>query len=194
VLDTIKTASGIAAPYFGSAIALGIAIVGIVRDNRKRAEDRRVTRVTQVADKLIELLRLYIADPYDGIDVQKAVLLTLPGDLATILRIKLGLTYTVKDVPLSSADRARLRADETDAGHKWLIFARASVGDQSLDRYAPRSEWVEAELRYDIAALLGGDQDAVLADLGRHTQQHLDDQRAAQGGMFGQLFRQEKKQ
>jgi hypothetical protein len=95
--------------------------------------------------------------------------LRLPGHLATTLRVRLKLGYTMKDVSLDTASAARLgpatAAVPHDAGHKWLIFDRSSVlkgrGFQSYP------EWIEAELAYDIAGQLGGDQDAVLAALSK---------------------------
>ena len=96
----------------------------------------------------------------------KAILLILPGNLATVLRIRLGLNYTVTGVPLDSGSQTRLGGDENDSGLKWLIFARSSSINQGFE---PRPEWVEAELAYDIAGLLDGDQEAVLAALKLNT-------------------------
>lgn len=103
----------------------------------------------------------------------KAILLILPGHLATVLRARLKLQYTMKDVLLDSASAARLRPGEPfDAGHKWLIFDRSSA--LTGRGFQPYPEWVETELSYDIVGLRGGDQDAVLAalskrDLGRES-------------------------
>jgi hypothetical protein len=96
----------------------------------------------------------------------KAILLRLPGHLATTLRVRLKLQHTMKDVPLDPASAARLRPDEQhDAGHKWLIFDRSSVLTKRA--FEPYPEWIEAELAYDIAGQLGGDQDAVLHALSK---------------------------
>lgn len=95
----------------------------------------------------------------------KAILLTLPGHMAAILRVRLKLQYTMKGVPLDPASAARLRPDDDhDAGHKWLIFDRASVLTKRA--FEPRPEWIEAELAYDIAGLREHDRDAVLKALG----------------------------
>ena len=125
-----------------SIVALSIAVWNARRADRLRNEDRHMTL-------------------HDG--EMRAILLTLPGNLATVLRIRLKLNYTVTNVPLDPASLARLREDEKDSGHKWLIFDRASAITGS--GFEPRSEWIEAELAYDIAGLRGGDQDAVLAAL-----------------------------
>ena len=67
-------------------------------------------------------------------------------------------------MPLDPASAARLQPDEQhDAGHKWLIFDRSSV--LTNRSFEPRPEWIEAELAYDIAGQLGGDQDEVLRAL-----------------------------
>lgn len=96
----------------------------------------------------------------------KAILLQLPGHLATVLRVRLKLEHTMKGVPFDPASAARLRAHEDhDAGHKWLIFDRNSV--LTNRGFLPYPEWVEAELAYDIAGELGGDQEAVLQALSK---------------------------
>ena len=70
----------------------------------------------------------------------------------------------MKGVSLDSASAARLRSSEQDdAGYKWLIFDRSSV--VTSRGFQPYPEWIEAELAYDIAGQLGGDQDAVLLAL-----------------------------
>ncbi|MFE2752693.1 hypothetical protein ACFXGA_11915 [Actinosynnema sp. NPDC059335] len=94
----------------------------------------------------------------------KAILLQLPGHRATIVRVALGLRHTMHDVPVDAATAARLKPTEPhDAGHKWWIFDRASaLNRQSLDA---RPELVEAEIAYDIAGLLGRDQETVLQAL-----------------------------
>jgi hypothetical protein len=69
-------------------------------------------------------------------------------------------------VDVDPATAARLNPEELhDAGHKWRIFDRASaLTGRSFKAYP---EWIEAELAYDIAGLLGGDQEAVLAALSK---------------------------
>jgi hypothetical protein len=96
----------------------------------------------------------------------KAILLQLPGQLATTLRVKLKLQHTMKDVALDPASAARLGPHERDdVVHKRLIFGRSSV--LTGRGFQPHPEWIEAELAYDIAGELGGDQDAVLHALSK---------------------------
>lgn len=175
------------------AVALIIAVGNAWWDNRRRKKDREeserlrerdrraaeqlrqqereeAARAHQ-AEQLAKLLTLYTTTgPVQGGAAEmsdremKAILLTLPGHLATVLRIGLALNYTTAGVPLDPPSLARLGGDENaDAGQKWQIFDRASAITNR--GFEPRLEWVEAELAYDIAGLRGGDQDAVLAAL-----------------------------
>lgn len=142
---------------------------------QQRREEREAAVRAHQAEQLAKLLTLHATAgppvftpmmspaPPSVSGQMRAILLTLPGHLATVLRIKLKLNYTVTGVPLDQASRARLHDDENDAGKKWLIFDRASA--ITSRGFEPRPEWIEAELTYDIEGLLGGDQDAVLAAL-----------------------------
>lgn len=152
-----------------SGIALFIATRGWQKSDRRALEDRDERIRLHQADLLAQLLGCHFAalakNNMGAHDAEmKAVLLQLPGHLATTLRHRLKLQYTMKSVPLDLTSAARLHAHEKhDAGHKWLIFDRSSVLTKRT--FEPRAEWIEAELAYDIAGLRGGDQDAVLAAL-----------------------------
>jgi hypothetical protein len=156
------------------------------REEKRRQEDqeeaRRVdeerrdqARRADQADQLRELLGLWLVEraalvaghnaEMRGREIaqMKAILLTLPGYLASCLRMHLKLNWTTIGVQLDPASVARLRdGDAKDVGAKWLIFDRASKLRRS---FKTRPEWIEAEIAYDIAGLTGGDQDAVLEAL-----------------------------
>ncbi|MET9226000.1 hypothetical protein [Lentzea sp. NPDC003310] len=163
-------------PYLGligsvvaSVAALFIAVVGWRKSDQRARQDKEDAASCGRAALLAELLELHLdahaARHLEKNDARmKAILLRLPGHLATTLRVRLKLQHTMKDVPLDPQSAARLRPTEAhDAGHKWLIFDRSSVLTQR--GFQPYPEWVEAELAYDIAGELGGDQDAVLRAL-----------------------------
>lgn len=160
----------LAGSVIASVVALTIAVIGWRKSDRRVQEEKQEAVRKEQAAKLAELLELSI-DAVESRNLtkhdakMKAILLTLPGHFATVLRNRLRLDYTMKDVPLDAASAVRLRADETKAGHKWLIFDRSSaVTNRAMQPYP---EWIEAELAYDIAGLLGGDQDAVLVALSK---------------------------
>lgn len=162
---------GFVGSLIASVIALLIAIWGWRKSDRRAQLDEEDAVRREQAKLLAELLELSIGaadarhlNMHDA--KMKAILLTLPGHLATTLRVRLKLQYTMKDVPVDSASAARLRPGEPhDAGHKWLIFDRSSV--LTGRSFQPYPEWIEAELAYDIAGLRGGDQDAVLTALSK---------------------------
>jgi hypothetical protein len=162
---------GIIGSVLASTVALWIATMGWRRADRRAQQDREDAAGRERAALLAELLELHfdsrgIGETDKHIARMKAILLRLPGHLATVLRARLKLQYTMKDVPLDPASAARLRPDEDhDAGHKWLIFDRSSVLTKRAFR--PYDEWIEAELAYDIAGQVGGDQDAVLRALSK---------------------------
>lgn len=161
----------LAGSLIASATALLIATWGWRRSDRRAQQDKESAVREKQAELLAELLELSIgaADArhlsmHDA--KMKAILLTLPGHLATVLRVRLKLQYTMKDAPLDSTSAARLRPGESvDGGYKWLIFDRSSA--LTGRSFQPYPEWVETELAYDIAGLRGGDQDAVLAALSK---------------------------
>jgi hypothetical protein len=162
---------GLIGSLLASSIALWIATMGWRKTDQRTQQDREDTASRERAALLAELLELHL-NSQDTEDSQKhnakmkAILLRLPGHLATILRVQVNLQYTMKDVPLDPASAARLRPDEQhDAGHKWLIFDRSSA--QTKRAFLPYDEWIEAELAYDIAGQLGDDQDAVLHALSK---------------------------
>jgi hypothetical protein len=181
---------GLIASVVSSTVALGIAIVGWRRSDQRATDDKLAAAAKHRAELLAELLELHL----DAVHQQhltsqirqtrndakmKAILLRLPGHLATTLRAKLQLQHTMKGVPLDPASAARLRPDERhDCGHKWLIFDRNSV--QTNRAFRPYPEWIEAELGYDIAGELGGDQDAVLQALSK-------DERGTKGAAAAKL-------
>lgn len=162
---------GIIGSLIASGVALWIATAGWRRADRRDYQDKHHAAARHRAALLAELLELHL----DAIHARhltkndakmKAILLQLPGHLATTLRVKLKLQYTMKDVALDPASAARLRPHEQqDVGHKWLIFDRSSV--LTGRGFQPYPEWIEAELAYDIAGELGGDQDAVLRALSK---------------------------
>jgi hypothetical protein len=155
-----------------STVALWIATMGWRKAERRAEQDKLDAAAHHRAALLAQLLELHLdalpsgqlthhASQTKNDAKMKAILLQLPGHLATTLRVKLKLQYTMKGAPLDSASAARLRPDERhDAGHKWLIFDRSSV--LTGRGFQPYPEWIEAELAYDIAGELSGDQDAVL--------------------------------
>lgn len=168
---------GIIGSLLASSIALTIAITGWRRVDQRAEQDKLDAAARGRAALLAQLLELYLDDAPVGTPSKltvgstrnakmKAILLQLPGHLATTLRIQLNLRHTMKGVPLDPASAARLRAHEDhDAGHKWLIFDRSSA--MTNRAFQPYPEWVEAELAYDIAGELGGDQGAVLQALSK---------------------------
>ena len=162
---------GIIGSLVASTVALSIAIAGWRRADRRAEQDKNDAAARHRATLLGELLALHFDAVQEGSPAKndakmKAVLLQLPGHLATMLRSKLKLQYTMKDVALDAASAARLRPHEDpEAGYKWLIFDRSSV--LTGRGFEPRPEWIEAELAYDIAGERGGDQDAVLRALSK---------------------------
>lgn len=162
---------GIIGSLVASTVALWIAISGWRRADRRAEQDRNDAAARHRAALLGELLALHFDTAHDGDPTKndarmKAILLQLPGHLATTLRSKLKLQYTMTNAALDAASAARLRAhEEPHAGHKWLIFDRSSV--LTGRGFEPRPEWIEAELAYDIAGERGGDQDAVLRALSK---------------------------
>jgi hypothetical protein len=122
---------GLAGSLIASVVALTIAIVGWRKSDRRAQEEKQSAARKEQAAQLRKLLELSLdaaetrhLSKHDA--KMKAILLTLPGHFATVLRNRLRLEYTMKDVALDPASAARLRADEQDAGHKWLIFDRSS--------------------------------------------------------------------
>src|SRR5688500_14265399 len=103
---------GSAGPLIASTVALVIAGLGwYIQSRRDRnAKDERLRR--DQADLLAELLELCVAacDELTGRDAAKAkaILIRLPGHLATILRPALKLKHTMHG-PLDKATVARLR-------------------------------------------------------------------------------------
>ncbi|WP_410570711.1 hypothetical protein [Amycolatopsis sp. cmx-4-61] len=162
---------GLIGSLIASSVALFIATMGWRRSDQRAQQDKDGAAARERATLLAKLLELHL----DAVHAKhlgrndammKAILLRLPGHLATTLRSRLELKHTMKDVPLDPASAARLRpAEEHDAGHKWLIFDRSSV--LTGRSFQPYPEWIEAELAYDIAGQLGGDQDAVLLALSK---------------------------
>ncbi|MGB3439483.1 MAG: hypothetical protein WBA97_12095 [Actinophytocola sp.] len=168
---------GLITSLVSSTVALGIAIVGWRRSDQRATKDKLTAEARHRAELLAQLLELHLeAEPAGPLTIHpaatkndvkmKAILLQLPGHLATVLRVRLRLEHTMKGVRLDRATAARLRSnDKHDAGHKWLIFDRNSV---LINRgFLPYGEWVETELVYDIAGELHGDQDAVLQALSK---------------------------
>lgn len=153
-----------------SSIALYIATRGWKKSDERALEDRDERSRLRQADLLARLLDLHFtavgANRLTMNDPQmKAILLTLPGHLATILRLRLKLDYTVRAVPLDQATAARLQHyQQPEAGDKWMLFDKSSRPRKTA--FDTHPEWVEAELAYDIAGLRGEDQDAVLKALG----------------------------
>lgn len=149
-----------------STVALWIAIMGWRRAEERAEQDKHDVTARARAQMLAKLLELHLdaahAKQLTRNDAHmKALLLQLPGYLATTLRVRLKMKHTMKGVPLDPASAARLKPHEQgDAGFKWLIFDRSSV--LTGRGFEPYPEWIEAELAYDIAGGLGGDQDAVL--------------------------------
>jgi hypothetical protein len=150
-----------------SATALTIAFVGWKRQDRREQQDRIDAVKEKQVQLLADLLELSIAGGGvpEGRDAAKAkaILLRLPGHLATVLRPALGLKHTMH-VPVDVATAARMKPTEPhDASHKWWIFNRASA--LTNREFRARREWIEAEILYDIAGLMGEDQDVILAAL-----------------------------
>lgn len=175
---------GIIGSLLASTVALWIAINGWRRVARRAEQDKLDAAARDRVVLLAELLELHL----DAVHEQhltsqvrqtrndakmKAILLRLPGHLATTLRVKLKLEHTMKGVPLDPVSAARLRPDEReDAGNKWLIFDRNSV--LTNRGFQPYPEWIEAELAYDIAGELDADQDAVLHALSKDVRRSQD--------------------
>jgi hypothetical protein len=168
---------GLVGTLLASGVALWIATMGWRRAERRAEQDKFDAAARGRTALLTELLELYLDDAPVGAPSRvtngatrdakmKAILLQLPGHLATVLRVQLRLRHTMKDAPLDPASAARLRPDEPhDADHKWLIFDRSSALTQRT--FMPYPEWIEAELAYDIAGELGSNQDAVLHALSK---------------------------
>lgn len=161
-------------PLIPSVVALYIAIKGWRKADQRAEEDRERVVRAEHAKQLAELLELHFAAVHAknltmNDAKMKAILLPLPGYLATLLRVRLELQYTMKDVQLDPASAARLEPqDANQAGSKWKILDRNSVLPKgTFNKYQLRPEWIEAELAYDIAGLLGDDQDAVLKALSK---------------------------
>ncbi|GAB3901569.1 hypothetical protein ACFQ1S_00975 [Kibdelosporangium lantanae] len=163
---------GLVGSLTASTVALVIAILGWRRSDKRAQLDKEDAVARERANLLADLLELH----FDALAAQhigkndakmKAILLRLPGHLATTLRVRLKLGYTMKDVPLDPASAKRLGPATTatphEAGYKWMIFDRSSV--LKGRGFEPYPEWIEAELAYDIAGQRGGDQDAVLRAL-----------------------------
>ncbi|MEU3649290.1 hypothetical protein ACFWNN_25485 [Lentzea sp. NPDC058450] len=154
-------------PTIASVVALTIAVIGWRKQTRRDEKERTDRLKSQKAELLAELLELCIAN--SGLPVgrdvarAKAILLRLPGNIATVLRQALNLRYTMH-VPLDEATAVRMKSTGPhDANDKWEIFDAASA--LTRGSFSARREWIEAEIVYDIAGLMGDDQDAVLAAL-----------------------------
>ncbi|WP_330271184.1 hypothetical protein OG205_29115 [Lentzea sp. NBC_00516] len=168
----VSFAASILVAILTSSVAIWIAISNWTKQQKRDDEDRVQAQHKELATQVAELLRLYLATGCQIIEGQeaarsKAILLTLPGHLATLLRAAYDLQHTMRGVPLDPATAGRMKPeDPQDAGGKWKLFDRNSIQQQrALRRKQPYREWVEAELAYDIAGLRGGDQDAVLKAL-----------------------------
>jgi hypothetical protein len=162
---------GLIGSLAASSVALAIAVIGWRKSDKRDQQGKDDATRQRRGELLADLLELHLdalaARHLEKNDARmKAILLRLPGHLATTLRVRLKLQYTMKDVPLDPASAGRLRpTEEHDAGHKWLIFDRSSV--LTGRAFEPFPEWIEAELAYDIAGLVGDDQDAVLRALSK---------------------------
>ena len=159
---------GLLGSLTASIVALTIAIIGWrkadARDVASKADADRGERVRVLAE-LLELHALSMSGTTSDRRAQmRARLLVLPGHLATVLRLDLGLRHTMVGVPLDAVSAARLpESEKPEAGLKWVIFERSSAVRRGS--FAARPEWIEAELVYDIAGVKGDDQEAVLVAL-----------------------------
>ncbi|MFD2469074.1 hypothetical protein [Amycolatopsis silviterrae] len=142
---------GIIGSLVASVVALGIAIAGWRRSDQRAEQDKDDAAAGARGALLGELPALHFdavgaGDASRNDAKMKAILPQLPGYLATALRVRLRLQYTMDGVALDAASAARLRLhEEPHAGRKWLIFDRSSViTGRGFDSYP---EWIEAEQR-----------------------------------------------
>src|SRR5689334_4143871 len=100
-----------------SSVALWIANSNWTRQQKRDDEDRVQARHKEQAALLAELLQLYLSTGRQIVDGpeaarSKAILLTLPGHLATLLRTAYDLKHTVRGVPLDLATAARMKPED----------------------------------------------------------------------------------
>jgi hypothetical protein len=189
----MNQSAGLANAIIAGTVALLIAVASGWLIHWRWQKDRDDRRKEEQAKQLARLLQLHMTpsmgpEHFANVAEMKAILLTLPGHFATLLRTGLDLRHTMRGVPVDPVTARRLKPDERDeAGHKWLLFQRSSADPgKTLNRKQPADEWVEAELAYDIAGLLNGDQQAVLDALSKDMRDEqataLNDLRAAMRG------------